>query len=307
MIWEAITFGIATTFFYFIIKKYLIKKEIKKNTIALYDQYHKDIKEFIDLVISHRKKIRIELQNQNFYFISEAKLYTTDYIHVYQYDEKFEKEYINNNSDIDIKSLKIIFYSSDHDYDGPTLLTDKSGAIFLYDFNNKSPKIKKIYASIWDVFKNKEQLIIELKKSNTTLIYSNIEPVDKFIPIDQVIKFSVEEFEQEDYKIQLDELFSKSKDELKLNSVIWNSHKSINGENIECLIEINNHSEKVIIDNLGWYDLKFPNNINAILKKINSSYRISLVHENKWDEIYGVKLSKLNEFELLKRHMLIVE
>lgn len=305
MIWKPITLGILLAIFYYLIKRSLRKKGIEQNLMTIDNSSHRDIKEFGNLIISNRKKIKLELQNQIFHFITEAKLFNIDY--EYMYDDEFEKEFFENNSNIDLNSVKRIFYSCNHDNEGAELLTDKSGTIFLYDFNYGEPKLKKLFNSIWDIFNNKELLAHQIEKADNVLFHSKIETLDNFVNTDDIIKFNIEGFEIKDYKNQLEELFCNSKKQLNLDNFTWEEYEWRKVEIIECLICINGLSEKVKIESLGWYDFKFLAKINIFLEKLNSSYRISFVHENTWDEIYGVKLSNLDEFELLKKNMLIVE
>ncbi len=176
----------------------------------------------------------------------------------------------------------------------------------MYFFGYGEPTLKKIFNSIWEIFGDENDLKKMLEVPNDIVYFSKIASLEDYVNINEIIKFEIHGFYIENYKEQLEILFRSSNELLKLNNFTWKEFEWHEVEEIECLIEINNIQKVITIEKSKWYDFKFPEKINRFLNEINSQYRISLVHENSWDETHGVKLSKLDEFEILMKNKLIV-
>jgi len=265
------------------------------------ESLHKDVLQFMDLIDAKSKRIELSLQNDYVRFIADRKTFKNS--NKYQNRTKDAVKEFQNELGIDSDTAFTLFDSNHVDGEGPNLITDKSGNIFRYHF--AEPSLNLISESIWDLISNKE-LSENLESNEEILHFDKQSNLSDYIDLDRVTKFAIHGFYVEDYKKQLEIVLLQSNGSLNLNSFEWEDFDWNTTEIIKTKLRINDSMENINIEKSKWYDFKFPGKINALLSNIGSEYRISLVHENSWDETHGILLTKKEEHEILSKKRLII-
>lgn len=279
--------------------------EILKKDIDTLLRNNQDIFDFFTLLNESKKTVELKLQNDNY-------LYTTNSLMIFDKKKEIleiakECEKMQDIHVIDIDSIIVLFDSNDINDPYPYLITDKSGRIFKYKFGKvQSFEIDQIYDTIWDLFGGKQRLINKLSASDEKIYIENIKYLKDFVNIEKIMKFDIHGITVSDYHRQLWYSFKQSNGELILKGFDCKSNTELPDDEMECTITINDTIRKINLNKGKWYDFSFAKKINNILESIDSKYRLSFVHESYWDEIHGIKLSTIEEYEILKNNNLIV-
>jgi Ca2+/Na+ antiporter len=282
-----------------------VNEEKEKANIKVLDSKSKDIEKFNSIVKESNKELQIVLQNEICNFIISKKIMETFKDLETDYHIRKNCKNLTQTNGLDISSVTIVFNSDDINGEGPNIVSDKSGAIFWYHFGFGSPKVEYLDDSIWSFIGSEEELIRLLKKQDDIVTIKKLPKVGEFIHKNAIIKFDVHGFYINDYQSQLIKLFNQSEGKLKIDFYEIDKLRKEKKEFNIINLGINSKAFKLELEDSKWYNFNFPNMINGYLEELNSEFRLCLVHENGWDEIYGITLGNIEEYELLKRNKLI--
>lgn len=262
---------------------------------------HPEIADFVN-TIKKEQEITLRIQNEYFEQKTNFDILNTNNLTNPYFLKKLESY---NSSLVDISSLKVIFFPNNIDGLGDPITTDRKGRI--YAMNAARPSFRYIFNSVWDLVGGKTKFLNSISNQNKIHI-DNITFIEKITPVSTITKFAIHGCNFSTYKNQFSELEAKSNGTIKIEDLRLKEYEDYSKiDKLDCIFLLNGIPKTISISNSKWYDFHFPYQLNMILNSVNSSYRLSIVHENSWDETHGYKISTKEEYKILRSQNLIIE
>lgn len=266
------------------------------------NQISKD--EFLELLTKSKKDIELKLKNDICPLITNHKIYKNK-SYILLSDIRSEIKASGNSFNIELESIEIIFDTKHPDKEATVIIKDNSNRYFTFYqvYYNGNPKINHVANSIWEIVGNKSEFQEKLNSNAQVVKIEFGTPITKILKNEYFIEFGIKYFDLEDYKNQLIKLTEQSNIDFKINQVEVIDKDT---EIVKLKVNINYEEEIIQLKNTKWYDPEFVSQMNQLLLKHKSNFRLSLLYHDQYDEDYRVKLSELTEYNELKTNNYLI-
>lgn len=266
------------------------------------NQISKD--DFLELLTSYEKDVELKLKNDFCPLITNHKIYKNK-SYILLSDIRNEIKASGNIFNIELESIEIIFDTKHPDKEATVIIKDNSNRYFTFYqvYYNGNPKVNHIANSIWEIVGNRTEFQENLNSDEKVVRIEFGTPITEILKNENFIEFGIKYFDIKDYESQMFKLTEQSNVDFELSKMEVISSGS---EIVKLMVNINNLEEIIQLKNTKWYDPEFVSQINQLLVKHKSNFRLSLLYHDKFEEDYRIKLSELTEYNELKKNNYLI-
>ncbi len=279
------------------------KGQIKSNSKDNHmNQISKD--EFLELLTKSKINVELKLKNDICPLITNHKIYKNK-SYILLSDIRSEIKASGNNFNIELESIEIIFDTKHPDKEATVIIKDNSNRYFTFYqvYYDGNPKVNHVANSIWEIVGSKTEFQENLNSDEKVVKIEFGTPITEILENENFIEFGIKYFDIKDYKSQMFKLTEQSNIDFELNQIEVISSDSMI---VKLRVNINNVDEIIQLKNTKWYDPEFVSQMNQLLVKHKSGFRLSLLYHDKFEEDYRIKLSELTEYNELKKNNYLI-
>ncbi len=278
-----------------------VAKESFKKRSKSGDQYND---QFRNMLWRYNKSIELKLKNEYCPLITDKYIYN-DYFYRGLPFMKNKIEVSGNLYKIDLTNLRLVFKTMQPDGEATEIIADSSNRYFTFNqfARNDKQVVKFIGSSIWDIVGEKSMLEEKFQSKSKVVRIDFGVPLVDILDDQKLIEFEVKYFGIEMYKIQLLEIEETN----ELDFTIEKFEKEKTDDSFHWfLVQINNNTRRLKVENSIYYDTNFITQINDILISIESAFRLSLIYHYEDEFSYCLKVSNTNEYGKLKKNNYLI-